>query len=373
MRVAPVLLMGTAALFLGLAECLAQPPGENGFGGGRGGRGFSSGYDPNESFNRLSNGKDVWSRADISDPSQQRYFDSMAERLGVSNSQITREQYLNYQQERSLRRRGGDSPPPTGDKSASTPVPITVSSPAPVVKPVVNSINYDRFAELQFQRYDKNGDGYLSYDEMPEPLRLERDKWDVNKDGLIDLAEYKAYYQALMEQRREERNAATQMWSASHSHTSAAGDEEQKPVVYRAGKLPKELPPWFAQLDTDHDGQIGLYEWKNSGRSIEEFQQIDRNGDGFLTVEEVLRYERLRKAGSSTSVADRGSSVLTPRVASRAGNRTDSQPMPAGKSPWSVSNEGGKPTLLLNQKMGVDRKTVQEKMEEFKNRQVRPR
>jgi hypothetical protein len=69
-----------------------------------------------------------------------------------------------------------------------------------------------------------------------------------------------------------------------------APPEERRPVVYRAGHLPPGLPDWFAQLDTDHDAQIGLYEWKHSGRPLEEFRAMDRNNDGFLTVEEVLWY-----------------------------------------------------------------------------------
>jgi EF hand len=69
-------------------------------------------------------------------------------------------------------------------------------------------------------------------------------------------------------------------------------EEEKRPVVYRAGNLPKELPPWFAQLDEDKDGQVGLYEWKKAGRPLNEFQAIDLNGDGFITVEEALRYTK---------------------------------------------------------------------------------
>jgi hypothetical protein len=36
---------------------------------------------------------------------------------------------------------------------------------------------------------------------------------------------------------------------------------------------------------------VALYEWKASGRPISEFLRMDRNNDGFLTVEEVLWYE----------------------------------------------------------------------------------
>jgi hypothetical protein len=45
-----------------------------------------------------------------------------------------------------------------------------------------------------------------------------------------------------------------------------------------------------AELDTNHDARIGLYEWKVSGCPFDEFQRMDRNNDGFLTVEEVLAY-----------------------------------------------------------------------------------
>src|SRR5205807_8961735 len=64
-------------------------------------------------------------------------------------------------------------------------------------------------------------------------------------------------------------------------------------TVYRFGKLPKELPAWFAEIDTDKDGQIGLYEWVKAGRNVDEFRAMDRNDDGLLTVDEVLGYVRM--------------------------------------------------------------------------------
>src|SRR5262249_14969228 len=153
--------------------------------------------------------------------------------------------------------------------------------------------------------------GYLNSDEMPEALRAELDKWDTDKNGLIDLNEFKAYFQARAQQFLADRNAAGWGgWGGGYSDPGqgepAPQEGRKAPVAYPVGELPKELPVWFTQLDTDGDAQIGLYEWKAAGRSIKEFQEIDRNGDGFLTVDEVLRYEKLNGSGG-TAVAGGGS------------------------------------------------------------------
>jgi hypothetical protein len=73
-------------------------------------------------------------------------------------------------------------------------------------------------------------------------------------------------------------------------------------LVYHSHNLPKDLPAWFQELDTNHDAQISLYEWKVSGRPIADFLRMDRNNDGFLTVEEVLFYmAETGQLGTNTS------------------------------------------------------------------------
>src|SRR5207253_1806914 len=91
-------------------------------------------------------------------------------------------------------------------------------------------------------------------------------------------------------------------WAGGSAHPESGEEEEKRATVHRASKLPKELPAWFRQIDTDGDAQIGLYEWKTSGRAIEEFVRMDRNGDGFLTVDEVLYYEAKRNGGAGSTV-----------------------------------------------------------------------
>jgi hypothetical protein len=169
--------------------------------------------------------------------------------------------------------------------------------PAPGFGGAPGGWNPDAMIEAWFRRYDKNGDGLLNNDEMPEALQAERDRWDTNKDGFIDLNEFKAYAQARMQQLQAETGAGSGGGLGGQGSPGgmpvpeipADGRQDQKPVVYRASNLPRELPAWFREADADQDGQVGLYEWKAKGWPIEQFRSLDRNDDGFLTVEEVLR------------------------------------------------------------------------------------
>jgi hypothetical protein len=136
-------------------------------------------------------------------------------------------------------------------------------------------------AEAEFREMDVNGDGLLAPDEMDDTLRAERDKWDDNHDGFIDLNEFKEYHKARTQKER----------------AGAGGRMGMMPGNWPAPDLPPNLPPWFREYDADHDGQIGLYEWRAAGQPIARFLEMDLNGDGFLTVDEVLWSVGVRPAG----------------------------------------------------------------------------
>jgi hypothetical protein len=270
MHVRQNITLGVLLLLLAPLIALAQfPPG----GGGKKMKG-----DPNQMWERMVGaGKDVWLRSDAQNgPGGTFFFDRIAQDQNITTGQITKQQFMNYMEQ--MRARFGQGKGPGGGGPGQ---PVVVSAPTPD-----QTAQWDREAEADFRQRDQNGDGKLNEDEMPRPLRNALDKWDINKDGQIDLNEYKAYYRDRMTNRmnNNQRNNVT-------FTTDAVVDDAplKRPDVYRYGNMPANLPAWFAEIDTDQDGQIGLYEWKAKGWPTEQFRNLDRNDDGFLTVDEVLR------------------------------------------------------------------------------------
>jgi Ca2+-binding EF-hand superfamily protein len=158
-----------------------------------------------------------------------------------------------------------------------------------------------RRAERGFQRMDLNNDGYLDSSEVAPAVWSAMVKYDQDGDGKISLNEYIRYTEARAQQ--PGGKAESQAEEQYEVRVVPRAEPARKVVVYRAGKLPKGLPGWFTELDTDKDGQVSLYEWRMGNKDLNEFTQMDRNNDGFLTAEEVLRHQRLAqgKAGSGSS------------------------------------------------------------------------
>ena len=125
-------------------------------------------------------------------------------------------------------------------------------------------------------------------------------------NGGLNREQFAQFLQERMAQRQAERaaanpggeNPADPNASAASDPNAATDDgeppppEDKRPTVYRVGNLPPGLPAWFATYDSDRDGQVGLYEWKAAGASVSDFQKIDLNGDGFITMDEAMRYQK---------------------------------------------------------------------------------
>jgi lysophospholipase L1-like esterase/Ca2+-binding EF-hand superfamily protein len=146
--------------------------------------------------------------------------------------------------------------------------------------------------EALFNRLDQNGDGLLNTDEMPTALRSQLNAWDRNQDGLIDLQEFQQYVAALVQQTPNLGEAEPGLWleeGPSPTPVQIDLEEEQGQQTVAAAETPSPttLPQWARALDTDGDGQVSLAEWRAAGQLVTEFQRLDRNQDGFLTVHEL--------------------------------------------------------------------------------------
>src|SRR5438128_1624614 len=218
MRTKLSILLGLAILLVGAMPGFTQyPQGPGGFGGrGGGGKGMRGFGDPNQMFNMMTGGKEVWVRSDITDTRQQGFFDRIAQNLNITNGQITKDQF----QQGMASFRGGRGA--TGGGQA----------PGGGANPQAGGNWMDGAAENLFRKQDQNQDGVLNNDEMPENLRAELDKWDTDKNGLIDLNEFKAWFQARMQQIMLDRNSA-------QGGAEQTDSERKPPVGYRIGKLPK--------------------------------------------------------------------------------------------------------------------------------------
>jgi len=229
----------------------------------------------------------VWRRADVTDPHQKFIFDLVADRVQSTNGEITRDQFVQ------MPRHAGEAPAQDAGE-ATRPRADRRRNPAPEATPSAGEpgdeggIELAGRAEAVFRGMDIDGDGLLRYDEMDDGLRAERDKWDTNKDGFIDLAEFKEYYKAQMREFRALHRPPPA--PAPRATPKGKGKDKAEPPAPApfAPDLPPNLPDWFRQYDTDGDGQIGLYEWKAAGQPIARFLEMDLNGDGFLTPDEVL-------------------------------------------------------------------------------------
>jgi hypothetical protein len=272
------------------------PPGGGNFGGGAPGGGMFG--DPEKMFGMIARDKDYIVISEtrlIKEP-----LTKWAQENGITDGKISKDQFITFSKTLEKKIESGEKPlqpkgppgGPGGPKKDDGKKGDENQSPEEKAK---------KYGEYQFGRMDDNDDGMLNKDEMGRSdIRERMDKYDKDKNGLINKDEYIAYFM--------DRNADRIAEEAKRKNKDSGGtairillEEElyKRPTMLRLGNLPSELD-WFAKLDTYvKDGQVELYEWTSAGKDIQEFLKMDRNDDGYLTAEEALFYKNVVEKDSS--------------------------------------------------------------------------
>jgi Ca2+-binding EF-hand superfamily protein len=131
-----------------------------------------------------------------------------------------------------------------------------------------------------FDALDANGDGQLSVREMRNAwARLA--EFDRDGDGCIS---------------REEFPRQFRLTASDSPAARQAANAEQQGMVAGAGIAPPSRGPlWFRKMDRNGDGDVSRKEWLGSK---EDFDRIDTDRDGLISVEEAEAFDALmRKKG----------------------------------------------------------------------------
>jgi Ca2+-binding EF-hand superfamily protein len=116
------------------------------------------------------------------------------------------------------------------------------------------------------KRFDKNKDGYVSKEELPEGLARNFDRFDRNSDGKLDAKEVGQMLEAMKR---------------------ALADRPEKPGANNAD-VERRVSDVFDRMDANKDGKISKDEARNF--IAQNFDRIDTNKDGFIDKDELRRF-----------------------------------------------------------------------------------
>ena len=127
--------------------------------------------------------------------------------------------------------------------------------------------------------HDKNEDGKLGKDEIPEALQGIFARADKNEDGSLSKEEMRAYFQSRAQERGREGGRGGREGGRSRE-VGGRGDTGAGPGG------PRGMPPFplMMALDVDGNGEISADEINNATAAL---KKLDRNRNGKLDADEL--------------------------------------------------------------------------------------
>ncbi|KAL3507094.1 hypothetical protein ACH5RR_032476 [Cinchona calisaya] len=159
----------------------------------------------------------------------------------------------------------------------------TISSPSPDSSPGCYRRRMDA-DELRrvFQMFDKNGDGRITKKELTDSLEnmgifipdkeLTQmiEKIDVNGDGCVDIDEFGALYQSIMDERDEDEDMREAFNVFDQNGDGFITVEELKSVLQslglKQGRTVEDCKNMIMKVDVDGDGMVNFNEFKQMMR-----------------------------------------------------------------------------------------------------------
>jgi Ca2+-binding EF-hand superfamily protein len=149
----------------------------------------------------------------------------------------------------------------------------------------------------KFARFDRDGNGVVSRDEMRTTALEHFTKLDTNKDGKLTLAEIEAGAQNRAAERlaRDDKNHDGKLSRAevpnmpdqvfARLDKNSDGVLSAEELQGNPERAEKHAQKWLERADTDHDGAISRDE--AIAAMDRKFGRLDTNNDGVVTAEEA--------------------------------------------------------------------------------------
>ncbi|MHC4955203.1 MAG: hypothetical protein ACYTGZ_15220 [Planctomycetota bacterium] len=155
----------------------------------------------------------------------------------------------------------------------------------------------DRVGAGLMGRFDTDGDGKLSKEEAPGPMKERFDEMDKNSDGFVDEKELAELHKGRGEAKGGEGGEARPERKRGERPEGREGRERPQGQRGRRGMRGGERRPpqpgsgLMRALDTDRNRELSADEIKNATASL---KKLDKNNDGQLSAEETTAQRRGR-------------------------------------------------------------------------------